>query len=98
MDELLSQLENDERREIMGVGFTSFVMNLVGVDRDGNVMGARETMSYACSSKNVAQQVHALQRFVLLTVGALEKDTIVGSHVASLLDLASLWTLTSYSF
>lgn len=51
--------------EIVGIGFTSFVMNLVGVDDNGEpVDDDRATLCYACNTPEVAAHVKALKRYV----------------------------------
>jgi ribulose kinase len=47
---------------VVGLGFSTFVMNLVGVDSDGNAVGEEATMSYACNSPEVAQECRNLKR------------------------------------
>lgn len=47
---------------ILGCGITSFVMNLVGVDRDGHPLGNETTLSYACNNDAVNMEVETLRR------------------------------------
>lgn len=51
--------------EVVGLGFSTFVMNLIGVDSNGQVIGEEATISYACNSPQVAQECRNLRRFVL---------------------------------
>jgi len=72
VDDVLEQLrmrrpdsDDDETITIQAVGFTTFVMNLVGVDRDGNVVGGEgdeSTLSYACQKPEVNAEVEDLKR------------------------------------
>ena len=65
MDELLSKIRKtylDGRFQILAVGFSSFVMNLVGVDSDGKIIGNEASISYACNSPDVAEQCRSLRR------------------------------------
>ena len=47
---------------IVGVGFSTFVMNLVGVDHDGQVIGEAASMSYACNSPEATEYFQKLKR------------------------------------
>jgi hypothetical protein len=61
--------------EIVGVGFTSFVMNLVGVDESGEpVDDDRATLTYACNTPEVAGHVRALKRYVLCVATVSRTD------------------------
>ncbi|GAX24985.1 hypothetical protein FisN_2Lh264 [Fistulifera solaris] len=63
LDETLEKLDNmDETVQVVAVGFACFVMNLIGTDKNGNIIGSEATMSYACSSDEVANEVDALRR------------------------------------
>ena len=53
--------KDDDAPQIVAVGFSSLVMNLVGVDRDGQVV-PEATLSYACNDATVAQKVKELER------------------------------------
>ena len=46
--------------QIVGVGISTYVMNLVGVDVDGNVVEGA-TISYACNSKRVSEECSLLR-------------------------------------
>jgi gluconokinase len=51
--------------EVMGIGFTSFVMNLIGVDENGKpVDDDKATLCYACNTPEVAGHVRTLKRYV----------------------------------
>lgn len=54
---LLRQTITDESNNysISAVGFSTFVMNLVGVDKFGLPLGDEATMSYACNRANVLE-------------------------------------------
>lgn len=63
VDETLAMLHRmSDDFEVVALGFTSFVMNLIGIDADGNLLGPKATMSYACSSDAVAKEVDSLKR------------------------------------
>jgi sugar (pentulose or hexulose) kinase len=47
---------------ILGMGFSSFVMNLIGVDRSGKPLGPQATMSYACNSRHVQEECQRIHR------------------------------------
>ena len=61
VDDVLKQLQG-EKHIIMGVGFSTFVMNLVGVNRLGEMVGDDATMSYACQIPDVNAEVEILKR------------------------------------
>jgi len=48
--------------DIVGVGFSCFVMNLVGVDEDGRIVGQEASLSYACNTPEVADECCLLRR------------------------------------
>jgi hypothetical protein len=51
--------------QVVGVGFSAFAMNLVGVDRTGTPLeDSTCTLSYACNTPEVAQQVADLKKYV----------------------------------
>jgi sugar (pentulose or hexulose) kinase len=66
VDQVLDQLQqtNDDRYpySVVGIGFTTFVMNLIGVDHDGKPIGNDISMSYACQTTQVQDEVQQLQR------------------------------------
>lgn len=66
IDNVLQRLvdEFENRFSILAVGFSTFVMNLVGVDADGNAVGDDATASYACNTDEVAKEVAAVKRSV----------------------------------
>ena len=64
MDELLSMIRSTHGQggfQILAVGFSSFVMNLVAVDADGNIVGDEASISYACNSPDVADKCRNLR-------------------------------------
>jgi gluconokinase len=67
VDETLQKLRElfgrDQQWEVLGIGFSTFVMNLVGVSADGAVVGEEASISYACNSAAVAEEVQALKRY-----------------------------------
>jgi sugar (pentulose or hexulose) kinase len=70
VDQVLYQLQrnpNDSTCQmhdfnIVGVGFTTFVMNLIGIDPNGRPLGNNVTMSYACQTKQVQEEVLQIKR------------------------------------
>ena len=48
---------------VVAIEFSTFVMNLVGTDADGNpIEDESVTASYACNSPEVAEECRRLQR------------------------------------
>jgi sugar (pentulose or hexulose) kinase len=66
VDQVLSQLQSASNNtyNVIAVGFSSFVMNLVGVDVHGQLLGDHATLSYACSRSEVNAEVKHLKRCV----------------------------------
>jgi sugar (pentulose or hexulose) kinase len=65
IDELLQKLDHDQDRyTVSAVGFSTFVMNLVGVDASGELIGEEATVSYACNTPSVAKEVEKIKRYV----------------------------------
>ena len=66
IDKTLAKLQQSSSSsddvEIVAVGFSSLVMNLIGVDADGTPVGEEATLSYACNLPPVAAKVKELQR------------------------------------
>ena len=62
--EALRELCADEQFQVVAVGFSTFVMNLIGVDENGIPVGEEATLSYACNSPQVAEECRNLKRFV----------------------------------
>lgn len=58
VDKVLKKLNN---ARVVAVGFSTFVMNLIAVDKDGKVLGDRFTLSYACNTPMVAQECRRLR-------------------------------------
>jgi sugar (pentulose or hexulose) kinase len=61
VDECLQNMK-DHPYEIAALGISSFVMNLVGVDSQGDVVSDEASISYACNENEVTKEVHALKR------------------------------------
>jgi gluconokinase len=59
VETVLEQLLPQDK--ILAVGFSTFNMNLVGVDRHGKLVGEEATMSYACQLPQVHAEVEALK-------------------------------------
>jgi sugar (pentulose or hexulose) kinase len=68
VDDVLRKLQEKCRTssfQVIALGFSSLVMNLVGVDRNGKLIGDSASMSYACSSTaEVIAEVQDLKRYV----------------------------------
>jgi sugar (pentulose or hexulose) kinase len=92
VDQVLSQLQSvsHEAYNVIAVGFSSFVMNLVGVDVHGHLMGDHATLSYACSQSDVNAEVNNLKRcvrvtgFPLSTSGIQQLDSLIQSRTEHL--------------
>lgn len=48
--------------KVIAVGLSSFVMNLVGVGGEGELLGEEATISYACNTDDVTEEVRNLKR------------------------------------
>lgn len=59
---LMELLSRNDNIKVVAVGFASFVMNLLGIDANGNIVEPQATMSYACCSDEVAKEVDSLKR------------------------------------
>jgi gluconokinase len=57
--------------QIVGIGISTFVMNLVGVDSEGNLVGPMASCSYACNAPAVALECRSLRQ--TLGVAHLER-------------------------
>ena len=66
IDECLAALRKHVMNpfQIIGLGFSSFVMNFVAVDENGTLVGEMASLSYACQSPEVAQACQKLRRYV----------------------------------
>lgn len=63
IDKALKQLKKEDvPQQIVAVGFTTFVMNLIAVDQEGHVLGDQYTLSYACNTPEVAQECKDLRK------------------------------------
>ena len=47
--------------QILAIGFSTFVMNLIGVDTNGNPVGDVATCSYACNRDDVVKECQDLR-------------------------------------
>ena len=68
IDEVLRLLRQKEEKEggkssyqIVGIGFSTFVTNLVGVDTFGEPVGETATLSYACNREDVVKECQSLR-------------------------------------
>ena len=62
VDEVVQQL-NSCMDKVVAIGFSTLVMNLIGVDEHGIPIGNDATMSYACQTPAVSQEVDRLKRY-----------------------------------
>jgi len=62
VDEVVQQL-NSSTDKVVAIGFSTLVMNLIGVDEHGIPIGNDTTMSYACQTPTVNQEVDRLKRY-----------------------------------
>jgi gluconokinase len=53
--------KEDENLEIVAVGISSFVMNLVAIDEQGKCLGPEASISYACNTPEVAKECRNLR-------------------------------------
>lgn len=94
VDNVLKQLKKQEVAQvrIVGVGFSSFVMNLIAVDKDGKLLGDQFTISYACNTPAVAQECKEIRA----DMGADKLDRLyqqTGAPIHSAYALAQLRSL-----
>jgi gluconokinase len=63
IDELLENIRKSDLGpcQVVAVGFSAFVMNLVGVDAEGSIVGDEASVSYACNAPAVAKQCQNLR-------------------------------------
>lgn len=64
IDETLRNLRqhlSDSCYQVVAIGFTTFVMNLVAVDIYGDPVGDAATCSYTCSREDVVNECHRLR-------------------------------------
>jgi len=52
---------SNDRYQIIAVGFSTFVMNLIGVDINGDPVSDVATCSYACNRDDVVRECQALR-------------------------------------
>ncbi|KAL7552236.1 hypothetical protein ACHAWF_015468 [Thalassiosira exigua] len=66
VDEVLRKLREESSPHcscrVVAVGFSTFVMNLVGVDANGDPVGEAATLSYACNREDVLKECRSLIR------------------------------------
>ena len=64
IDEVLRLLRlaiADQSYEVIAIGFSTFVMNLIGVDEYGEPVGDTATLSYACNRGEVVRECQDLR-------------------------------------
>ncbi|KAL3945654.1 MAG: hypothetical protein SGBAC_000222 [Bacillariaceae sp.] len=62
VDETIQSLRQEKVEfKVSAVGFSSFVMNLVGVDAKCNIVDEEATMSYACNTMDVAKECKTMK-------------------------------------
>lgn len=52
----------DGEYRVVGLGFSTFVMNFLAVDANGMPVGGEATISYACNTPEVSRECEALRR------------------------------------
>ncbi|KAL7564799.1 hypothetical protein ACA910_021060 [Epithemia clementina (nom. ined.)] len=67
LESVLSSLQRQQQETsnnfiVVAVGFSSFSMNLVGLDDDGEPVSEVATISYACNTSEVVEEVERLKR------------------------------------
>jgi len=66
---------------VIAVGFSSFTMNLIGLDEDGQPIGEDATISYACNTREVVEEVERLKRCVTTGKEKIEeRDVGLGTN------------------
>jgi len=61
LDETLESLR-PKKFSVVGLGITTFAMNLIGVDANGEIIGKDATFSYACNTPDVAEECRRLRQ------------------------------------
>lgn len=65
IDDVLNQIRNSSVGiKVVGIGFATFCMNLIALDVNGQPVGKDATLSYACSSPEVANQCESLKSYI----------------------------------
>ena len=59
---LLRKHYQDSNYEVVGVGFSSFVMNFIGLNDSGHPVGEEATLSYASNTPDVVKECQVLKR------------------------------------
>jgi hypothetical protein len=84
IDETLRKLATSTKSDgaIVAVGFSSLVMNLLGVDAEGQPVGEEATLTYACHGSAVAAKVQELQGYETRPFGdpLLWEAPLVNTH------------------
>lgn len=62
LNELFSNELNADNYVIAAFGFSTFVMNFLAIDNNGCVLGSEYTMTYACNTFDVAEEVKRIKR------------------------------------
>lgn len=66
VDNVLSLLQSSlSQFDIVGIGFSTFVMNLVGVDEWGAPVDDGMTCSYACNRREAVEECERLKQLSL---------------------------------
>lgn len=61
-DTLLKLRNSEEQYHVAGLGFSTFCMNFIALDQNGKPVDEKATLSYACNSKEVADECKCLKR------------------------------------
>ena len=62
-----SSQQHQQFPQIVGIGFSCFVMNLIAIDSNGQVLGDEFTLSYACNTSDVNKECQVLCKELLLS-------------------------------
>eukprot|EP00546_Thalassionema_frauenfeldii_P012009 CAMPEP_0178915198 /NCGR_PEP_ID=MMETSP0786-20121207/11885_1 /TAXON_ID=186022 /ORGANISM="Thalassionema frauenfeldii, Strain CCMP 1798" /LENGTH=516 /DNA_ID=CAMNT_0020588265 /DNA_START=397 /DNA_END=1947 /DNA_ORIENTATION=+ len=79
IDDVLFQIRNSSMDvKIVGIGFANFCMNLIALDMNGQPVGKDATLSYACSSPEVANECELLKSYI-----GIEKEDALYQHTGA---------------
>jgi gluconokinase len=78
--------------QVVAVGISSFVMNLIAIDRGGRLVGEEATISYACNTREVANECFEIKQ-ELGSLGCAELYQKTGAPIHSSYALPQLRAL-----
>lgn len=62
VDQTIENMRQTSSFRVVGVGFSSFVMNLIAIDENGEFVGEDASISYACNTENVAEECRCIKK------------------------------------